>query len=205
MRVERIKTEKAKPFILKKHYAKRMPSISYAFGLFTSDGMIGICTYGIPASNQLCIGVCGEDNKSNVIELNRLCINEDAPKNSASYLVGKSLRLIGNKIVVSYADKGMNHNGYVYQATNFIYTGCTKERTDAYAGDGKHSRHHKGDLSLRVKRTAKHRYVYFTGPKSFKKKAKAELRYNIYKYPKNESIKYNCIDIPTKTTLIDFI
>ena len=29
--------------------------------------------------------------------------------------------------MVSYADSGMNHCGYIYQATNWIYTGATKE------------------------------------------------------------------------------
>ena len=41
-------------------------------------------------------------------------------------------------IIVSYADKGQNHNGYIYQATNFLYTGATKERTDISTQENKH-------------------------------------------------------------------
>jgi len=101
MKIEQIKTDKAKPFILKKHYAKRMPSISYAFGLFIDEGMIGVVTYGTPASSTLLRGVCGEQFANSVVELNRLVINSNAPKNSASFLVGNSMSLLGDKIIVS--------------------------------------------------------------------------------------------------------
>lgn len=38
-------------WLLKKHYAHRIPSISYAFGLFDRDGLLmGVCTYGFPPS-----------------------------------------------------------------------------------------------------------------------------------------------------------
>jgi len=100
--VEQIKTDKTKPFILKKHYARRMPSISYAFGLFTDEGMIGVVTFGSPASPPLVVGVCGEEYKKYVIELNRLVVNKDAPVNSASFLVSNAIKKIGDKIVSGY-------------------------------------------------------------------------------------------------------
>lgn len=63
----------------------------------------------------------------------------------------------------------MNHCGYIYQATNWIYTGAIKERTDKYVPLGKHSRHYNDDNKyLRIFRTSKYRYVYFSG-KSRKK------------------------------------
>ena len=135
MTVLPIKSFEAEPWILKKHYAKRMPSISYAFGLYESDKLVGICTYGMPASPFLCMGICGKEYKDKVIELNRLCI-ESKQKNAASFLIGRSLQMLPNSmIVVSYADTAQNHVGYVYQATNFFFTGTTKERTDM-AGEG---------------------------------------------------------------------
>lgn len=219
MLVKRIKTDQAKPFILKKHYAKRMPSISYAFGLFTNDGMIGICTYGTPASSTLLKGVCGEDLACFVVELNRLCLNDDAPKNSASFLVGNSMRKLGNRIVVSYADTSKNHNGYVYQATNFIYTGLSSKFLDPKVKGLEHQHHatyangksnddlkkEYGERLYFEERPRKHRYVFITGSKSFKRNTRRLLKYKIEPYPKEESKKYDCIDIPTKTTLMDFI
>lgn len=52
-KVKSIKKELCKEWLLYKHYAKRIPSISYAFGLFDSKMMQGILTVGKPASNTL--------------------------------------------------------------------------------------------------------------------------------------------------------
>ncbi len=136
-----------KDWLLYKHYAKRIPSISYSFGLYSDNLLIGILTIGKPASPQLCDGICGKEYSSFVYELNRLCINDGLEKNVLSYFVSKCLKLINkNMILVSYADTKMNHNGYIYQATNWIYTGATKERTDIGFEDGSHSRHYDKNI-----------------------------------------------------------
>ena len=72
--VRRITYDEAKPFLLEIHYARRMPCITDAFGLFVDGSIIGCVTYGVPASRPLCIGLAGEENSENVRELNRLCI-----------------------------------------------------------------------------------------------------------------------------------
>jgi len=79
MKVLPIKSEETYPWILKKHYSKRLPSISYAFGLYDESELVGIVTYGIPASNNLCEGICGKEYKEFVIELNRLCLLNNKP------------------------------------------------------------------------------------------------------------------------------
>jgi len=58
--VKSIKSELCKDWLLNKHYAKRLCSISFSFGLFDNKILIGILTIGKPASNPLCVGVCGE-------------------------------------------------------------------------------------------------------------------------------------------------
>ena len=184
--VEKIEYAQTKPFILDIHYAHRMPSISYAFGLFYENNLVGIVSYGMPASPWLCKGICGEDYKNKVIELNRLVLLNNKP-NEASYLVGQSLRMLPSpKIIVSYADTQHNHVGIVYQASNFYFTGTTKPRTDMASKDGKHSRHHLGDRTTRVNRSAKHRYVIFIGDKRQKRQMMQSLRYQIQDYPKKE-------------------
>lgn len=101
--------------------------------------MKAVCTFSKPASHWLCIGVCGKKHSADVYELNRLCRTEDW-KEPLSYFVAYCLRQLKkeNWIVVSYSDTGMNHHGYIYQACNFIYTGCTKERTDIWTPKGMH-------------------------------------------------------------------
>jgi hypothetical protein len=93
--------------------------------------------------------------------------------------------------VVSYADTGWGHVGYIYQATNFLYTGITKERTDIFSESG-HSRHYDKSETQRQFRSAKHRYVYLVGTKTDKRKMANELKYEVIKeYPKGNSTHYD--------------
>ena len=188
MKVKQIDYKDVKPYVMNIHYAHRMPNVMYSFGLFDGDKLMGVVTYGMPPSPSLCRGIAGDEYRSKVIELNRLVIHPECKdRNSASMLVGKSLRLLPKGlIVVSYADYGgQGHVGYVYQATNWKYTGMTKRRTDVYSETG-HSRHHCGDLKQRQIRTEKHRYVTVTGNKKLLEK----IRYKFFPYPKGDSQKY---------------
>jgi hypothetical protein len=187
-----IESQMTYDWLLHKHYAKRIPSISYAFGLYDQNILVGVMTIGKPASPSLCDGVCGKEFNQYVYELNRLCINDDLEKNVLSFFVGKCLKSIpDNLILVSYADTLMNHHGYIYQATNWIYTGATKERTDIGFEDGTHSRHYSKniDYSIRKFRSSKHRYVFFIG--KMKKIFRKNLKYKIENYPKGENKKYD--------------
>jgi len=193
--VKEIEKKLTYDFILNKHYAKRKPSISWAYGLYIDNNLEGVLTIGKPASNSLCKGICGEKYSKQVFELNRLCVNEGLEKNILSRFVSKVLKDLKkhNLIIVSYADEGMHHHGYIYQATNFIYTGATLGRTDKYVPRGKHSRHYdKGDefSHLRVVRSVKHRYVYICGDKKFKKEIMQCMNYKEKPYPKGNNERY---------------
>ena len=178
-------------FLLPLHYSGRKPQIKWAFGWYFDDVLSAVCTFGKPASNTLCDGICGKELSGSVYELNRLC-RIDGLKNQLSEFVSHCLRAISdnNLIIVSYADTGMNHSGYIYQACNFIYTGCTKQRLEFHV-DGGHSRHGSKDSEFRKIRTSKHRYVYFaTASKRIRKQYKSELRYKQERYPKEENANY---------------
>ena len=180
-------------FLLPLHYSGRKPSITYAFGYYENNVLKAVCTFGKPASNSLCVGVCGKEFSSNVYELNRLCVDGEIKIQLSSFVSWclKQLKQY-NLIIVSYADKQMNHNGYIYQATNFLYTGATKSRTDKYVEGGKHSRHYDNSKQngLRKYRSSKHRYVYFASDKKHKKKFTKLLNYKIEDYPKQENKRY---------------
>ena len=192
MKVQSIQHWETYDWILYKHYAKRLPSISFSFGLFIDNELTGVITYGMPASPNLCVGVCGETYRHDVLELNRLCLQNNN-KNEASYLIAHSLKLLPTpKIVVSYADTAQNHVGYIYQATNFIYTGLSAKRTDAFA-NGNHPRH-AIDPSIRQERSRKHRYVYFCGNKRQKREFLDRLNYPIQPYPKGKTHRYDSGD-----------
>lgn len=125
--VKTITHHDCREWLLFKHYAKRMCSISFSFGLFdTNNVLVGVVTFGMPPSSTLSKSICGEEYKNHVLELNRLVVNDGLPKNTLSFFVSNSIKRIPNqKIIVSFADANMNHNGYIYQATNFLYTGLS--------------------------------------------------------------------------------
>ena len=75
--VRRITYDETKPFLLNIHYARRMPCITDAFGLFVNGALVGDVNYDVPASRPLCIGLAGVEHEQNVRELNRLCIRPD--------------------------------------------------------------------------------------------------------------------------------
>tara|TARA_R110001632_G_C11193377_1_gene402344 strand:- start:81 stop:725 length:645 start_codon:yes stop_codon:yes gene_type:complete len=201
--VKQITRAECEPFILHIHYAKRWPSISYAYGLFHDGDLVGCITYGSPASPPARTGLAGPDMAGHVLELNRLCLGANL-KNEASFLISKSLKLLPQgTIVLSFADKSKRHTGTVYQAANFLYLGLSAKRTD-WAIKGKEHLHgitiadefrgvpnraaaireKYGDDFYLKPRPRKHRYVYFVGSKTWKKKARALLRYKELPYPK---------------------
>lgn len=214
LNVNSIKSQETHDWLIKKHYSGSIPSISWAFGLF-GDLLEGVCTFGKPSSHPVRVGVCGEGLSKYVYELNRLVINDHCPKNTASYFVSRCLKMLPKGLIIlSYADISMGHIGKVYQASNWIYTGLTKKRTDwrvkgmenlhgqtvADESRGKENRaewmrkKYGGDFYLQ-ERPRKHRYVYFTGKRY-------ELNYPERPYPKGQSKRYDASYIPnTQKTL----
>ena len=196
--VRQINYEDTKDLILNVHYAKRMPSISYAYGLFEDGNLVGLVSYGVPASPRVCEGLCGKEHSKKVLELNRLVLKNNK-KNEASILVSKSLKLLPKpSIVISYADTSQNHVGYIYQATNFIYLGLSAKAKDRVFVNGEKSKHGRHMIStdiedikektVLVDRPRKHRYLHIMANKRDKKELLKQLKYEIKPYPKGEEI-----------------
>ena len=194
--VRQINYEDTKDLILNVHYAKRMPSISYAYGLFEDGNLVGLVSYGVPASPRVCEGLCGKEHSKKVLELNRLVLRNNK-KNEASILVSKSLKLLPKpSIVISYADTSQNHVGYIYQATNFIYLGLSAKAKDRVFVNGEKSKHGRHMIStdiedikektVLVDRPRKHRYLHIMANKRDKKELLKQLKYEIKPYPKGE-------------------
>lgn len=207
--VIQIPSKEAQPWLLAKHYARRSCPISYAFGAWRENEIVGVVTYGTPASAPLRAGICGEEWADKILELNRLCCENT--KNIASTLVGRSLRLLPKPcVVVSFADTEQGHVGYVYQACNFIYTGLSAKRTNWKVRGKEHlhsatiadesrgqenraawMREKYGDNFYLEDRPRKHRYVFPCGNRKQREAIRAALRYSVEPYPKGESRRYD--------------
>ena len=128
-------------------------------------------------------------------------------------ILSKSLKMIPNpKVVVSYADTALGHHGYIYQATNWIYTGLSAKRKD-YKLKGVHNLHRQslldregrhmtkgkvaemklkyGDDLYTEHRPRKHRYFYILGNKKHRKEMIKNLAYKVKPYPKGDNNRYD--------------
>lgn len=196
--IKEIPRKQAQDIVVKYHYLHRKAPCSFSFGLFLGGELKGVILYGTPSSSSLRKGICGEEEKNNVLELTRLWVADDVPKNGESYLIGGTLRKVDKEIIVSYADTAQGHVGTVYQATNWIYTGLSAKRTDwTIQGVDKHCRTISnkytadelratyGDSFSLQPRSRKHRYVFFNAKsKKRKKELLKKLNYKATEYPK---------------------
>lgn len=126
LRLWRLDSRTASRAVIQHHYLHRRPPITDAFGLYRATDLVGVVTYGTPASRHLQMSACPSD-PSKVVELNRLWLHDSLPKNTASWFVSRTLKQMAHhpRIVVSYADPVHGHYGYVYRALNFRYAGWT--------------------------------------------------------------------------------
>lgn len=202
--VEAIAADEAKPWILLKHYARRMPCVQHSFGLYNENTLEGVVAYG-PTCRSLNngYGAFGGELKVNSFELLRLCI-DSKNKNAASILISKSLKMLTKPaFIVSYADPNKNHIGYVYQATNWIFCGVTQKEC-LYLDNGKevHARTIVSRYGSRKRKSipnniiiseqeGKYRYVYFLGSKKQVKEMYKNFKYEILPYPKGDTQKYD--------------
>jgi len=182
-----------------------MPSSSYAFGLYDIEKiLVGVMTLGKPASPAPCVGVCGHPNAQYVYELNRLVVNEGLARNVLSFFVANAFKLIPDDLILlSYADTSKGHHGYIYQATNWIYTGLSAKSMDAKGV--LHNRHgwkknkEDGERILE-ERPRKHRYVYFLGKQ--RKQFRKALLWKVEPYPKGDNIRYDASYEPTSQNVL---
>jgi len=168
MRVAVISRREAVQLVVEHHYMHRKPPISFCFGLIDDFGNTkGCVTFGTPASHHMLIGAC-KDAPQSVIELNRLWVHDDMPRNTESWFVSRALALLPPRIVLSYADTAAGHMGYIYRAANFHYAGWTdmerKTPRFDYIAPSKHTRDaFRNGFTHRVRRRPKVKYWIATG------------------------------------------
>jgi hypothetical protein len=207
--IKPIPFDDCKEWLLYKHYAHRMCPISFSFGLFDINNIIiGCCVFGGSANrNNVRIG------NFDVLELNRLVVNEGLKKNVLSFFVSQCLRQLPIPlIIISYADPGKGHYGYIYQATNWLYFGQGQRKdggwdsgVTSFIKDNKEY-HGKTVSTLigsaskeeaekygftRLFSKPKHKYIYLLGTKQDKKRMMADIPYHIMPYPKGDNIRYD--------------
>ena len=210
-KVKSISTAKCKEWLLKKHYLRRMTSFTYSLGLYENNVLVGVITFGNAIPLTMEKSLFGEKYMHLVYELNRLCTNDNLDKNAASFFIAESFKLLPKPlIIVSYADKSVQHFGYIYQATNFIFTGESHTQLDwkvkgqehihsrtlmdefAFTEDRVAKLKEKyGDQLYQVMREPKYRYVYVLSNKRLKREIMNHKLFESKPYPKGENKRYD--------------
>jgi hypothetical protein len=128
--VKRIVTKAAKEFVRQHHYAVISPPINkLALGLYKGTRMVGVAMWGYGVRPKHTIKLLFPSlGVSDYLELNRLCLLDEMPRNSESQFIKENERLIRQefphvKVLFSWADGLRGKPGYVYQASNFLYGG----------------------------------------------------------------------------------
>ena len=175
--------EETKSFIKTWHYSKssRSQQQKHVFKLVdkATNSLVGVAIYGNPMSSKI---------DKDIIELRRLCLIDDTPRNTESWFIAKTLRWLESNTkysrVISFADPNHGHSGTIYKASNFEYEGLEDNgnpRVVQYGDKQYHMRQYYAKDSsgeyqshaLRlqeavragraeiIKQHRKHRYVYY--------------------------------------------
>ena len=132
----------ANPFVKKHHYSGKVVNNSQLhFGAFLDGHLHGVLSYGPSMDKRKIIGLVEGTEWNGFIELNRMAFDDYLPRNSESYCIGATLRLIRKKApqvkwVVSFADGTQCGDGTIYRASNFILTGIQVNKTIIRMPDG---------------------------------------------------------------------
>ena len=220
--IERTKKDVVSNIVLNKHYANTWTASSDIYAIYYKSGehkffdgddlkLIGCVIYGNPVGFRVIKSICEELSDIDVLELKRLWIEDGYGKNIESYCIAQTLKMLKKdspqtKVVISYADPGVNHKGIIYRASNWLYQGNRIRPNDSWLfkweeeGKWQHGRtifpyyktNDPEEIRKQVNKTfwirkelQKHRYVYILASKRNKKKILKTLKHETLPYPKS--------------------
>jgi hypothetical protein len=163
MRLEIASQKAVKYACMNFHYAKRIPSgANISYSVFNDNSeFCGVIIFGYPATPNILPSFNLKNGQ--VLELRRVALN--SKHGLTSKVLGIAMRLVKKscpllKVLVSYSDKGQNHFGTIYQATNWYFIDESKSSGIEYLINGKwvHSRHGKGNVKRIL--PGKRKYIY---------------------------------------------
>lgn len=106
------------------HYSRSAPNTStYRHGIYPVGDWLAWpfgAAIWIPPTRAAAQTVSDDPNA--VLCLSRLVVAPDVPSNGASFLLGRSMRLIDRErwpVLLTYADTAQGHTGAIYKATNW--------------------------------------------------------------------------------------
>ena len=206
--VKEIERNIANKIIIENHYSHKIYSATYIhLGVYINGELVGILQYGY-AMNPASQGSLVKDTEiDEYLELNRMWLDDKAPRNSESKAISYSFKYIKRKFngkikwVQSFADERCKRFGVVYQACSFKYYGehtqtfwelngivyhniqmTVSKGTKRYTPEVEYLQTHKDQATKLTLR--QFRYLFFIDKKYEKKCLLKELP-----YPKHKSLE----------------
>lgn len=192
-------TEDVTRFCKAYHYTNTGGTMNWRYGLYHEGELQGVVAYNLP-TRRTCESVFGKEHYDKVWHMGRLALSDDAPRNSESKLIAGSMKLIHQEYpyvwgVLTFAATDVGHIGYVYQATNAIYTGTGGRHVSYLDPEGRRRSDYLDGRVVTLARgkelgwtrqpsKPKHRYLYVLGNKTERKLRTALMRYEPLPYPK---------------------
>jgi hypothetical protein len=125
----------ANAFVEKHHYSgKVVPNSNLHFGAFLDGKLHGVLSYGPSLCKHKMLGIVEGTQWNEFLELNRMAFDDYLPRNSESYCIARTLKMIRKyapqiKWVISFADGCQCGDGTIYRASNFVLTGITEGKS----------------------------------------------------------------------------
>ena len=170
MRLEKASYNAVKYACLNFHYAKTVPVTNISYSVFNNNNeWCGVICYGLGANFAL--GKAYGVVSGQFLELTRMALN--GKQESTSKAMAISIKLLKKhkplvKVLISYADKGQDHLGIIYHATNWLFVDESKTSgwEIFYKGKWRHDRiltslpsQIKNTIQKR-KKSGKYKYIY---------------------------------------------
>jgi len=139
-------------FVSLHHYSSVMPRINKLFiGGFVNNKLVAVMVLGYGTRPLHTIKIMFPTlGVGDYLELGKLCVLDEMPKNTESMFISKCIKYLKHhhperKVLFSWADGIVGKPGYVYQCSNFYYSGfiLTEMYIDA-AGNRMHPRSFQG-------------------------------------------------------------
>jgi len=127
--IREINRDLANDTIKKNHYSKKVYNATYIhLGVFMNDQFVGVLQYGYAMNPASCGSVVEGTEMNQYLELNRMWLDDSAPRNSESRALSYSFKFIRGKFpkikwIQSFADERCGGFGIVYQAASFNFYG----------------------------------------------------------------------------------
>ena len=203
-RVEEIPKKQANAVIIANHYSKKTATDAHTrlcYAVMMGGEMVGVLQFGYAMNPASCGSIVEGAGLNDYLELNRMWLDDKAPKNSESRAISYCIKAIRRRMptvewIMSFADERCGRLGVTYQAANFEYFGEHTAKWYVMDGEWIHEvnlnngkRKKKQELLDRgiLERAEVHhlrqfRYIYF-----IQKRARRKCLLKRGEYPKHAS------------------